>query len=72
MSKIITKDLNIRHEVVRVYWRRRNKARIIQYGVVSKGLSEEFSLIRALSEGKMKKRYCWRYFWLDARTLEKS
>ena len=34
-------DLNIRHQVVRVWWRRRNKPRIIQCGVVSKSLSEE-------------------------------
>ena len=44
MSNIITKDLNIRYEVIRVWWRRRNKPRIIQCGVVSKSLSEEFSL----------------------------
>ena len=44
MRNIITKDLNIRHEVFTVWWRRRNKPRIIQCGVFSKSLSEEFSL----------------------------
>ena len=43
-KNIITKDSNIRHEVVSVWWRRRNKTRIIQCGVVSKSLSEKFSL----------------------------
>ena len=44
MRNIIKMDLNIRHEVVRVWWRRKNKTRIIQCEVVSKSLSEEFSL----------------------------
>ena len=44
MRNIITKDLNIRHEVVRMRWRRNNKLSINQCGIVSKSLSEEFSL----------------------------
>ena len=45
MRYIITKDFDIRHEVVRVWWRNRNKPRVIQCGAVSKILSVEFSLI---------------------------
>ena len=44
MRKIVTKYLILWHEVVRVWYRKRHKPRIIQCGVVSRGLREEFNL----------------------------
>ncbi|MPC61286.1 hypothetical protein E2C01_055355 [Portunus trituberculatus] len=43
MENIITKNSDLRHEIVRGRMRERDKPRIIQDGVVSKGLREEFS-----------------------------
>lgn len=43
MKNIVTKNFNCRHEIVRGRRRGRDKPRIIQGGVVSKGLREEFS-----------------------------